>query len=116
MDYIYGKLDNNLVDINRIEYIQLKVCDFDNNPIEGLKSGQYYLETKIIDSNILIYTDLSALNKDDDDITSKLEKEIQDRINQGNTLQTNIDNEATRTDNMINQLNENVHFSISCTK
>ena len=109
MDYIYGKLDNNLVDINRIEYIQLKVCDLDNNPIEGLKVGQYYLETKIVDSNLLIYTDLSALNKDDDSITSKLEQEIQDRINQGNTLQTNINNEATRTDNMINQLNENVH-------
>ena len=109
MDYIYGKLDNNLVDINRIEYIQLKICNLDNNPIEGLKSGQYYLETKIVDSNLLIYTNLSALNKDDDDITSKIEKEIQDRINQGNTLQTNINNEAKRTDNMINQLNENVH-------
>lgn len=108
MDYIYGKLDNNLVDINRIEYIQLKVCNLDNNPIEGLKSGQYYLETKIIDSDLLIYTDLSALNKDDDNITSKLEQEIQDRINQDNILKTNIDNEATRTDNMINQVNENI--------
>lgn len=113
MDYIYGKLDNNLVDINRIEYIQLKVCNLDNDPIEGLKSGQYYLETKIIDSDILIYTDLSALNKDDDNITSKLEKEIQDRISQGNILQTNINNEATRTDNMINRLNDNIKVIVN---
>lgn len=112
MDYVYGKLDNNLVDINRLEYIQLKVCTLDDAPIEGLKSGQYYLETKMVDSDRLIYTDLSALNKDDDDIVSKLEQEIRDRISQGDALQIRINNEATRTDTMINQLNENVHSQL----
>lgn len=112
MDYVYGKLDNNLVDINRLEYIQLKVCGLDNDPIEGLKAGQYYLETKMVDSDRLIYTDLSALNKDDDDIITRLEQEILDRVNQGNTLNAAIENEIKRTDNMINQLNDNVHSQL----
>ena len=109
MDYVYGKLDNNLVDINRIEYIRLKKCDTSHEPIDSLEIGDYYLETKIVDSDKIIYTDLSDLNKDDKTISAKLEQEILDRIAACNTLSINIKNEATRTDNMINQLNENVH-------
>lgn len=109
MDYIYAKLDNNLVDINRIDYIRLKKCDTKNSPLESLEIGDYYLETKIVDSDKIIYTDLSDLNNDDKNISDKLEQEILDRTNICNTLSINIKNEATRTDNMINQLNENVH-------
>lgn len=109
MDYIYAKLDNNLVDINRIDYIKLKKCDISHEPIDSLEIGDYYLETKIVDSDKLIYTDLSDLNTDTNNISSTLEQEIKDRIEEGIKLQTNIDNESKRTDNMINQLNENVH-------
>ena len=109
MDYIYAKLDNNLVDINRIEYITLKKCDVKHSPLESLDIGDYYLETKIIDSDKIIYTDLSDLNKDDKVISAKLEQEILDRIAACDGLSINIKNEAARTDNMINQLNENVH-------
>ena len=109
MDYVYGKLDNNLVDINRIEYIRLKKCDTSHEPIDSLEIGDYYLETKIVDSDKIIYTDLSGLNKDDEAISAKLEQEVLDRTTACDTLSINIKNEAARTDNMINQLNENVH-------
>ena len=113
MDYIYAKLDNNLVDINRIDYIKLKKCDISHEPIDSLEIGDYYLETKIVDSDKLIYTDLSDLNTDTNNISSTLEQEIKDRIEEGIKLQTNIDNESKRTDNMINQLNENVHSQLT---
>lgn len=113
MDYIYAKLDNNLVDINRIDYIKLKKCDISHEPVDSLEIGDYYLETKIVDSDKLIYTDLSDLNTDTSNISSTLEQEIKDRIEEGIKLQTNIDNEAKRTDNMINQLNENVHSQLT---
>lgn len=113
MDYIYAKLDNNLVDINRIEYIKLKKCDIEHQPVDSLEIGDYYLETRIVDSDKLIYTDLSDLNEDTNNVSSTLEQEIKDRIEEGIKLQTNIDNEAKRTDNMINQLNENVHSQLT---
>ena len=113
MDYIYSKLDTHLVDINQIEYITLKVCSINGEPLEVLQAGDYYLETKIVDSDKLIYTNLAPINRNNTSVLTKLEQEIQDRINQGNTLQTNIDNEAKRTDNMINQLNENVHSQLT---
>lgn len=106
MDYIYAKLDDNLININRIEYIRLERCTVEHSPLELLEIGDYYLETKIIDSDKIIYTDLSALNRDNKAISSKLEQEILDRTVACNTLSISIKNEATRTDNMINQLDE----------
>ena len=109
MDYIYSKLNNNLVNVNRIEYIVLKECEIEGCPLDELKKGDLYLETKILNDDRLIFTNLSQISDTSKETNVKLEEEIANRISQGNTLQTNINNEAKRTDNMINQLNENVH-------
>ena len=61
MDYIYAKLDNNLVDINRIDYIKLKKCDISHEPIDSLEIGDYYLETKIVDSDKLLKNDIEEV-------------------------------------------------------
>lgn len=103
MDYIYSRLDNNLVDINRIEYIKLKTCVVSNEPIEGLSVGDFFLETKILDSKRRIFTDLSAIGSVEglDEIKRELQREIEDRI-------AADEQEANRVDSMINQLNENI--------
>lgn len=113
MDYIYANLDKSLVDINRIDYIRLKKCDILHFPIDSLELGDYYLETKIVDSDKIIYTDLSDLSKEDKNISDKLDQEILDRTNICKALDIAIKNETNRTDAMINQLNENVHSQFS---
>ena len=113
MDYIYSKLNNNLVNVNRIEYIVLKECEIEGCPIDELKKGDLYLETKILNDDRLIFTNLSQISDTSKETNVKLEEEIANRINQGNTLQTNINNETKRTDNMINQLNENIKIIVN---
>ena len=90
MDYIYAKLNNHLVNVNRIEYIRLNRAPDDNDPIEGLVKGDYFLETKILNDDRLIYTDLSDINKGEEKLSQTLESESQ------------------RVDSMINQLNQNI--------
>lgn len=59
MDFIYSRLNNNLVDINKIKSITLFKCEEDNVPIEGIKKGYFYLEVEIVDSDRKVYCDLS---------------------------------------------------------
>lgn len=59
MDFIYSRLNNNLVDINRIKSITLFKCTQDNVPISGIKVGYFYLEVEVVDSDKKVYCDLS---------------------------------------------------------
>lgn len=59
MDFIYSRLNNNLVDINRIKSITLFKCTQDDEPIAGIKAGYFYLEVEVIDSDRKVYCDLS---------------------------------------------------------
>ena len=58
-DYIYGQLDNNLIDLNQLEYIKLLKCTTDNEPIQGLIVGDYYLATKFVASENNLYRSFS---------------------------------------------------------
>lgn len=111
-DYIYGQLDNNLIDINTLEYIKLLKCTTDNEPIQGLNIGDYYLATKFIASDKITYTDLSAISEKDESIILNLQQEILNRKEEVTKLQNTINSEAERTNNMINQLNQNAHSQL----
>ena len=105
MDYIYSKLNNALVDINRIDEITLNKCEQKGFPLESLNIGDYYLKVTVVDSNKISYCDLSDLTDDNKTLTDKLNKEIADRI-------LAVKSEEERTNNMINQLNQNVHSQL----
>lgn len=105
MDYIYSKLNNALVDINRIHQITLNKCEQKGFPLESLKVGDYYLKVTVVDSDKVSYCDLSALTSDNNILNEKIQKEIADRI-------IAVKSEEERTNNMINQLNQNVHSQL----
>ena len=106
MDYIYSKLNNALVDINRIDEITLNKCETNGVPLESLKVGDYYLKVTVVDSNKISYCDLSDLTSDNNSLNEKIEKEISDRI-------LAVKSEEERTNNMIDQLNHNVHSQLT---
>ena len=106
MDYIYSKLNNTLVDINRIDEITLNKCEQKGVPLESLNVGDYYLKITIVDSNKISYCDLSDLTNDNKNLIEKLNKEIANRI-------LAVKTEEERTNNMINQLNQNVHSQLT---
>lgn len=95
MDYIYSKIDNNLVDVNRIDKINLLKCVEDNKPIEGLKIGDYYLEITVLNSNKKSYCDLSDINKSENKILDKLEKDINDVTEAHNILDEKVNTEVS---------------------
>lgn len=97
MDFIYSKLDNNLVDINRLKSITLLKCEQENVPFEGLNVGDYYLKFTIVDSDRISYCNLSQLNEEINNLDIKLTKEIerltqseQDITNKLDTIETLI--------------------------
>ena len=106
MDYIYAKLNNALVDINRIDEITLNKCEEEGIPLKSLKVGDYYLKVTVVDSDKVSYCDLSDLTADNNALNEKLEKEISDRI-------LAVKSEEERTNNMIDQLNQNVHSQLT---
>lgn len=106
MDYIYSKLNNALVDINRIDEITLNKCEKEGIPLESLKVGDYYLKVTVVDSDRVSYCDLSDLTSDNNILNEKIEKEIADRI-------IAVKSEEERTNNMIDQLNQNVHSQLT---
>ena len=72
MDYVYARLNNNLIQINRIKDIFLKKALIDGEPLPSLKAGDFYLEITVIDSDRPVYGDLSAINAEQEDILDKL--------------------------------------------
>ena len=88
MDFIYSKLDNNLVDINRLKSITILICEQENVPFEGLNVGDYYLKFTIVDSDKISYCNLSQLNEEINSLDVKLTNEIE-RLNQAEQDITN---------------------------
>ena len=62
MDFIYSRLNNNLIDINRLDKVTLLKCEKDGEPVEELKIGDYYLKFTVIDSDKVNYCSLADLN------------------------------------------------------
>lgn len=84
MDYIYGNINNNLVTINRLEYVELRKCEIANQPIEGLNVGDFYLAFKVFDCEKLIYCSLAKMNQDViDELNKKLDGKV-DKIEKTN--------------------------------
>lgn len=77
MDYIYGNINNNLVTINRLEYVELRKCEIANQPIEGLNVGDFYLAFKVFDCKKLIYCNLAEMNQD---IIDELNKKLAGKV------------------------------------
>lgn len=90
MDFIYSRLNNNLVDINRIESITLLKCEHENDPIEGLEVGDYYLKVTVVDSDKVNYCDMSDLNADEQELLDKIYEEQQRAI----ARETDIENQS----------------------
>lgn len=85
MDYIYGNINNNLVTINRLEYVELRKCEIANQPIEGLNVGDFYLAFKVFDCKKLIYCNLAEMNQDIiDELNKKLAGKV-DKIEKTNS-------------------------------
>lgn len=66
MDFIYSRLNNNLVDINRIESIKLLKCEVKDEPITGLNVGDPYLKVTTVNSDKVTYCSLADLDKSGD--------------------------------------------------
>lgn len=92
MDFIYSRLNNNLVDINRLESITLLKCEQENIPLEGLNIGDYYLKFTVVDSDKINYCDLSQLNDDEKSAADALYEEQQRAIARENTIENNSGN------------------------
>lgn len=87
MDYIYGNINNNLVTINRLEYVELRKCEIANQPIEGLNIGDFYLAFKVFDCKKLIYCSLAEMNQDViDELNKKLDVKV-DKIDKTDVWQ-----------------------------
>lgn len=110
MDFIYSKLNNNLVDINRLDTVTLLKCTENDNPIIGLTVGDYYLKFTVVNSDKVNYCDLSDLSKEDKELADKLyslesalQKEISDRTLADNTLNedltSKLNQEITKREN-----------------
>ena len=97
MDFIYSKLDNNLVDINRLKSITLLKCEQENVPFEGLNVGDYYLKFTIVDSDKISYCNLSQLNEEINSLDVKLTNEIE-RLNQA---EQDVTNRLATVENVI---------------
>lgn len=112
MDFIYAKFDNNLVDINRIEKILLLRCDKTGEPISSLKIGDYYLKLTIIDSNIITYCDLSALNTDTSNLLEKLNSEIDRAKKEEYDIRLIVDEKENKLILKIDNLNETLNLRL----
>ena len=120
MDFIYSRLNNNLVDINRLESITLLKCEEENNPIEGLHVGEYYLRFTTIGSDRINYCDLSQLNDDEKQSADALYEEQQRAINRENAIENNsgnyLDIDHDETTGIVTIKLLNIHGNILDTK
>ena len=82
MDYIYGNINNNLVTINRLEYVELRKCEVANEPIDGLAVGDFYLAFKVFDCEKLIYCSLAKMNQD---VIDKLDTKV-DKVSDSSAI------------------------------
>lgn len=120
MDFIYSRLNNNLVDINRLESITLLKCEQENIPLEGLNIGDYYLKFTVVDSDKINYCDLSQLNEDEKSAADALYEEQQRAIARENTIENNsgnyLDIEQEENTGIVTIKLLNIHGSVLDTK
>lgn len=120
MDFIYSRLNNNLVDINRLESITLLKCEQENIPLEGLNIGDYYLKFTVVDSDKINYCDLSQLNDDEKSAADALYEEQQRAIARENTIENNsgnyLDIEQEENTGIVTIKLLNIHGSVLDTK
>lgn len=62
MDYIYSKIDNNLIDVNKIDKIETLICAEKDQPLVNLSVGDYYLKVTFVNSEENFYYYLSEVN------------------------------------------------------
>ena len=60
MDYIYSKIDNNLIDVNKIDKIETLIfetliCAEKDQPLVNLSVGDYYLKVTFVNSEENFY-------------------------------------------------------------
>ena len=120
MDFIYSRLNNNLVDINRLESITLLKCEQENIPLEGLNIGDYYLKFTVVDSDKINYCDLSQLNDDEKSAADALYEEQRRAIARENTIENNsgnyLDIEQEENTGIVTIKLLNIHGSVLDTK
>lgn len=120
MDFIYSRLNNNLVDINRLESITLLKCEQENIPLEGLNIGDYYLKFTVVDSDKINYCDLSQLNDDEKSAADALYEEQQRAIARENIIENNsgnyLDIEQEENTGIVTIKLLNIHGSVLDTK
>lgn len=120
MDFIYSRLNNNLVDINRLDKVLLLKCEKDGEPIKELKVGDYYLKFTVIDSDKVNYCDLSSLNNDYKDLLDKLyeeqERAIKREDNIENTSANNLEITQDEQTGIVTINLLNIHGDILDTK
>lgn len=72
MDYIYSKLNNNLIHFDRITDVKCLRCEEAGVPIEGLSVGDFYMAFTLEGVTEPVYCDLSSLNDLLDGMNSSL--------------------------------------------
>ena len=72
MDYIYSKIDSNLLSINKIKNVILKKVEEENKPYCNALVGDYYLEFIFEDSLCPLYCPLTELNIELEDLKKRI--------------------------------------------
>lgn len=82
MDYIYSKIDNNLIDVNKIDkidkietlIIETVICAEKDQPLVNLSVGDYYLKVTFVNSEENFYYYLSDINDEINRLKDQINK------------------------------------------
>lgn len=79
MDYIYSKIDNNLIDVNKIDKIETLIfetliCAEKDQPLVNLSVGDYYLKVTFVNSKENFYYYLSDINDEINRLKDQINK------------------------------------------
>lgn len=79
MDYIYSKIDNNLIDVNKIDKIETLIfetliCAEKDQPLVNLSVGDYYLKVTFVNSEENFYYYLSDINDEINRLKDQINK------------------------------------------
>lgn len=123
MDFIYSKLNNNLVDINRLNTVKLLKCVEEGKPLANLHVGDYYLEFTVVDSDKVNYCDLSDLNKEDSELLDRIIRNenlfnahVDENKVEFESLKSSLSSEKESRENSDNILTQNLNAEINRAK
>ena len=79
MDYIYSKIDNNLIDVNKIDKVETLIfetliCAEKDQPLVNLSVGDYYLKVTFVNSEENFYYYLSDINDEINRLKDQINK------------------------------------------